>query len=573
MSPRAVSAFVVPSLLLFCAPLAAQDPVAYWDFESGFSSAVNNGQFQGVAIGSGATISTGAGPQGSRALRLDDAAGANPQYTPALVTAQSGFTYTGTTSLGPIQGVPNNQFAGAGTVNAILTPATGGTFLTGQFNGGSLTTVPGTISANIPNPIPFLPPLATIDIINARFSLQSPTFSIGPGGAFTADLTMVPVSGMVVLTPLTGGQTTIDLSTAGPSNPTAVSGTIRDVNGTVELVVPINSTFSIASSGITATLTVQGQALAREAVHVAPPSYVDVANAVIGTGQSAYSIVAWYRHVDHAGNGSSVTNTIWETVDPTFVTTASSMRLQNQRAYTEWVCDDQAPGVLVGNDGTPVNTAWHHVALTWSRTSQVVRFYVDGALVSTTGTSGSPIEASSGFHIGASAQGTGVRAFDGYIDDVAVFDRELDGPYIAGLSNGTYQVMARPYGVGCQGMAASVAGAPRLGSTSFAVQLDGAPASAPTVLIFGDSNTTWPPFALPFDMNALGAPGCWLNASIVFNLASAANASGSASLALPIPNDTALAGATVYNQWTALAPGVNALGFVFSDGLEITVTR
>jgi hypothetical protein len=106
---------------------------------------------------------------------------------------------------------------------------------------------------------------------------------------------------------------------------------------------------------------------------------------------------------------------------------------------------------------------------------------------------------------------------------------------------------------------------PTLGA-QFSVVLAQAAPGAPAILLFGSSDAGWGGLQLPLDLQAFGAPGCFLNASADLSLfARDASAVGTARVSLLVPNDPGLAGATFVNQWTVL-DGTNPLGLTFSKG-------
>lgn len=77
-------------------------------------------------------------------------------------------------------------------------------------------------------------------------------------------------------------------------------------------------------------------------------------------------------------------------------------------------------------------------------------------------------------------------------------------------------------------------------------------------------------FTAGIDLTSIGMPGCNLYASLDA-LPSFLPVTGIGSVALPIPNDNSLAGVVVLSQGTALVPGINAFGFVASNGLRLTL--
>lgn len=171
--------------------------------------------------------------------------------------AQSDFTWSGTTSLGPLQGNPSNAFEMAGQQALSLGVGGGGAKWSAAFTAGDLAVVPD-LQGKVPNPLPFLPPLATVSVTNLRLSLSSPAFDVAADGSFTAVVTATVLSGSMAVTPLVGTPSVTDL-TGGVSDPTLQSGTLSAGAG-LTLVGPVNLTFDFAdpTSGVSGTLSTAG---------------------------------------------------------------------------------------------------------------------------------------------------------------------------------------------------------------------------------------------------------------------------------------------------------------------------
>jgi hypothetical protein len=100
-----------------------------------------------------------------------------------------------------------------------------------------------------------------------------------------------------------------------------------------------------------------------------------------------------------------------------------------------------------------------------------------------------------------------------------------------------------------------------LGST-MTVSMTNTPLSAFANWI-GASNQTYLGLPLPFDLNILGAPGCFLGADI------AVQQVGSGPFAWPIPLVPSLENDVLFTQALGLAPGANAGSFVTSDVFQV----
>ncbi len=181
------------------------------------------------------------------------------------------FTYSGSTTLGPIVGNPPN-FSFVGTTNGTMTGAAGAPPQTIELGGGSALITPD-INASIPSPIPFFPDLAQIQISNLALRLLSAPASIDAAGNFNAQVQARALSGIVTVTPLTGGPTTTDL-TGSQSSPQPFMGNLAVVGDITTLSGPlaITFTFTDAASGLSATIDLTGNVLA-EATAAQPVSF------------------------------------------------------------------------------------------------------------------------------------------------------------------------------------------------------------------------------------------------------------------------------------------------------------
>lgn len=131
---------------------------------------------------------------------------------------------------------------------------------------------------------------------------------------------------------------------------------------------------------------------------------------------------------------------------------------------------------------------------------------------------------------------------------------------------GHYEV----FGTGCAGVTRTIPrlgfwGIPTVGASSQILLTGGVPNDF-ALLVVGDSNTASGPNPLPFDLGALGAPGCLLRAAPVATVFTPTDAvTGEAVLSLAIPPNGALAGLRFYNQWFVHDAAANALGFKVSN--------
>nr|MBX2835042.1 LamG domain-containing protein [Micavibrio sp.] len=94
--------------------------------------------------------------------------------------------------------------------------------------------------------------------------------------------------------------------------------------------------------------------------------------------------------------------------------------------------------------------AWHHVALTYNSSTDLITYYIDGVQVDTdTHSDGGALDTSSGDNIAignnpTSAGADSSRAWDGYLDDVRVYDDALTPSEISNLYAATNNFCKNP---------------------------------------------------------------------------------------------------------------------------------
>ena len=107
---------------------------------------------------------------------------------------------------------------------------------------------------------------------------------------------------------------------------------------------------------------------------------------------------------------------------------------------------------------------------------------------------------------------------------------------------------------------------------STTIRLEQARAAAPTALMLGFSNKLFNNVVpLPAELAAIGAPGCWLLASLDLLYTSVTDKNGADSQVLTIPDLPVLIGHSIYFQQFVLDTSVNKLGMVFTNGLELKI--
>lgn len=115
-------------------------------------------------------------------------------------------------------------------------------------------------------------------------------------------------------------------------------------------------------------------------------------------------------------------------------------------------------------------------------------------------------------------------------------------------------------------------GAPQRGNAGFAFQLGGGASSGFGVFWLGTSRrfvNNQP--LLPLALASQGAPDCTLWAEPLATVFLVLDPLGTAPVPLPIPNSAVLVRQAFFGQAAMLAPGANALGFLFSAGLAVRI--
>src|SRR5690606_9316970 len=107
--------------------------------------------------------------------------------------------------------------------------------------------------------------------------------------------------------------------------------------------------------------------------------------------------------------------------------------------------------------------------------------------------------------------------------------------------------------------------APQLGSNVDFVLRRAAP-GAPAALVHGGSDASWSGVPLPFDLGALGAPGCALHCRPDVLLPAIVGPAGQATVRIAIPADPNFTGAEFFAQFLVLDPTANALGLAATAG-------
>ena len=168
-------------------------------------------------------------------------------------------------------------------------------------------------------------------------------------------------------------------------------------------------------------------------------SFVSIRNPLFGYyNAEIFTIVAWYRYKDLSGDGSDDRNFVWEST-PGY---SLAFGLQNEMGQrdAEWWFETASHSSVSERTGPIIETdEWYHVAMVWNQSSGRCKFYHNGVLKDNVLIpEGEELEEMTGFHIGNHRVGDGSRDWDGFIDDVAVYDLELSPKQIQALVQGKH---------------------------------------------------------------------------------------------------------------------------------------
>jgi alkaline phosphatase D len=169
-------------------------------------------------------------------------------------------------------------------------------------------------------------------------------------------------------------------------------------------------------------------------------AFLSVESPLFGaTGNDVLTVTGWFKVQDIAADGMDARNTFWESTPTSSlsfgVVGAPGEKKTYFRIRTEaYAVFEQAAGPVVEMG------KWHHVALIWNSPAGHVRLYLQGQLVKELAVPGKPpIEPMRGIHVGARKVADGQADWDGWLDDLAVFDVELSSRQIQALAAGRHQ--------------------------------------------------------------------------------------------------------------------------------------
>jgi hypothetical protein len=156
-------------------------------------------------------------------------------------------------------GNPSTAFALAGTTHMRIYPLGADAIDSADFTGnGDAQAIPD-LHGKVNNPLPFLPPLALIDITNLHLSVSASQFAVAANGSFSATVVITALAGTLTVTPFGSSASSSDL-TGLSSTPQGQSGTLTQAGAVLNLVMPVNTSFPFSdpTTGASGTITIIG---------------------------------------------------------------------------------------------------------------------------------------------------------------------------------------------------------------------------------------------------------------------------------------------------------------------------
>jgi hypothetical protein len=98
--------------------------------------------------------------------------------------------------------------------------------------------------------------------------------------------------------------------------------------------------------------------------------------------------------------------------------------------FEAWIDHEGSENRLTGGNTNAFDLNWHNLTLTFSGTDEIAKLYVNGILMDETNT-GYPRNSGNNFRIGGRTDG--YADFDGILDDVMIFNKELSAEEVAKL--------------------------------------------------------------------------------------------------------------------------------------------
>jgi hypothetical protein len=191
-------------------------------------------------------------------------AGAQVSFSFRTNDSASDFAWAGTSNYGNVIGNPSSAFELHGSVGLDVASSGVDPIAGAQFVHGPTVHIVPDLQGQIPNILPFLPPLATISVVDTYIEFSSAAFSVQPNGSFTTAVTLRITEGTMHIVQLVGPPASLDL-TGFLSDPDVHTGSLTQVGTTMHLALPITTTFPFdfsSQGGATGTIDITGTLVA-----------------------------------------------------------------------------------------------------------------------------------------------------------------------------------------------------------------------------------------------------------------------------------------------------------------------
>ncbi len=163
------------------------------------------------------------------------------------------------------------------------------------------------------------------------------------------------------------------------------------------------------------------------------------------TNANTITVAAWFKFEDLGGDGSDARNFLWETAPGAYpLSFGVRSDTADVQKHTQWYTQSPAVGGDAENLPAVGDGLWHHAVVVIDEGADTLEYYFDGELVDSVSIPGLVLEQAGAerFNIGSHRAGNGSRNWDGFIDDMAVFDHGVASNQVAALYAGTLDVMS-----------------------------------------------------------------------------------------------------------------------------------
>jgi concanavalin A-like lectin/glucanase superfamily protein/calcineurin-like phosphoesterase family protein len=173
-------------------------------------------------------------------------------------------------------------------------------------------------------------------------------------------------------------------------------------------------------------------------------NYLEIGTTPLVESPTATTVSAWYRLDDIAGNGMDTRNFVWETAPSDWpLSFGARSDTSDGHSHAQWYTE--SPSFSSSANAGPIvdDGQWHHAAVVIDQEDGAtgrVRYYHDGAIWDDVALPAgfSMTTSPTGFKIGNHRTGDGSRNWDGFIDDVAVFNGALSEMQVSSLYHGSH---------------------------------------------------------------------------------------------------------------------------------------